>query len=52
VSAAVLGTMLALRRYRPLLASMELAVVSAESDYDALQCSDYKCCPTARREES
>jgi hypothetical protein len=44
--------MLALRRYRSLLASMEMTVVSAESDLDAFQGSDYKCCLTARREEN
>jgi hypothetical protein len=52
VSAAVLGRMLALRRYRSLLASMEVTVVSEESDHDAFQCSDSEYCPTARREES
>jgi hypothetical protein len=48
----VLGRMLALHRYRSFLASMEVTVVSAESDHDAFQCSDSKCYPTACREES
>jgi hypothetical protein len=52
VSAAVLGRMLALHRYRSLLSSMEVTVVSEESDHDACQCSDSEYCPTARREES
>jgi hypothetical protein len=52
VSAAVLGRMLALRRCRSLLASMEVTVVSAESYHDNFQCSDSEYCPTARREES
>jgi hypothetical protein len=52
VSAGGAGRMLALRRYRSLLASIEVPVVSAESDHDAFQCSDSKCCLTARREES
>jgi hypothetical protein len=44
--------MLTPRRYRSLLASVEVTVVSAESDHDAFQCSDSEYCPTARREES
>jgi hypothetical protein len=52
VSAVVLGRMLALRRYRSLLASMEVTVVSTESDHEAFQCSDFEYCPTARLEES
>jgi hypothetical protein len=51
VSAAVPGRMLALSRYTSLPASMEVTVVSAESDHGAFYCSDSKCCPTARREE-
>jgi hypothetical protein len=52
VSAAVLGRMQTLRLYRSLLASMEMTVVSAESDLDAFEGSNYKCCLTARREEN
>jgi hypothetical protein len=46
VSEAALGRMLARRRYASSLASMAVMVVSAESEHDALQCSDSDCSPT------